>query len=122
MRIFSMVSRVCTCPPRCGAGDGLSTYSGRSIPGGTVRRGEIGAAVRTLTRRVYGVGRVGRFRSMADRYYYCVKHHAVEGAEGCPAINRLGPYDSREEAERALEKVQQRNEEWDNDPNWNDDP
>jgi hypothetical protein len=58
---------------------------------------------------------------MAERYYFCVKHHAVETDDGCTAINRLGPYDTREEAEHALEKAEQRNQEWDNDPNWNDD-
>ncbi len=59
--------------------------------------------------------------SMADRYYFCLEHHTVEGARGCPAIDRLGPYDTREEAEHALQKVAERNEAWDNDPNWNDD-
>ena len=34
--------------------------------------------------------------------------------------DRLGPYDTREEASRALEKVAERNAAWDNDPNWND--
>ncbi len=58
---------------------------------------------------------------MAEQYYFCVKHHTVEGADGCPAIDRLGPYSSRDEAAHALEKVQQRNEEWDNDPKWSDD-
>jgi hypothetical protein len=58
---------------------------------------------------------------MADRYYYCIKHHAVEGPDGCTAIDRLGPYPTREDAERALETVKERNEEWDNDPRWNDD-
>ncbi|WP_370619039.1 hypothetical protein [Mumia sp. Pv 4-285] len=59
---------------------------------------------------------------MADgKFYYCIKHHAVEGEEGCKAIDRLGPYDTREEAERALELAQERNEQWDNDPDWNDD-
>ena len=57
---------------------------------------------------------------MADRWYFCLKHHAVEGAEGCPGRDRLGPYASEEEAARALEKVQERNEEWDNDPRWKD--
>jgi len=57
---------------------------------------------------------------MADRYYFCLAHDAVEGTKGCPAIDRLGPYDSREEAERALAKVAERNEAWDNDPNWDD--
>lgn len=55
-----------------------------------------------------------------DKYWFCVKHHAVEGAEGCPAIDRLGPYDTQEEASQALEKAAQRNEAWDSDPNWND--
>lgn len=54
-------------------------------------------------------------------YWYCVKHHRVEqGEDVCPPIDRLGPYDSREEAEKALQKAAQRNEEWDNDPKWND--
>jgi hypothetical protein len=57
---------------------------------------------------------------MADKYYFCLKHHAVEEKKGCPASQRLGPYDSEEEAARALEKVAERNEAWDNDPNWND--
>lgn len=58
---------------------------------------------------------------MAERYYFCLKHHTVEAEDGCRAADRLGPYSSRQDAERALEKVQQRNEEWDNDPAWNDD-
>lgn len=56
-----------------------------------------------------------------SKFWYCVKHKAVEtGEDICPPIDRLGPYASREEAEHALEKAQERNEEWDNDPNWND--
>jgi hypothetical protein len=57
---------------------------------------------------------------MADKYYFCLKHHVVEGKKGCPASQRLGPYDTEAEAARALEKVAERNEAWDNDPNWND--
>ncbi len=59
---------------------------------------------------------------MTERYYFCIKHHTVEGAEGCRAIDRLGPYDTEAEAARALEKVAERNEAWENDPNWNHDP
>ncbi len=58
---------------------------------------------------------------MTERYYFCVKHHRVEGAEGCRAIDRLGPYDTEAEAAQALEKVAERNAAWDNDPNCNDD-
>jgi hypothetical protein len=58
---------------------------------------------------------------MAGQYFYCMEHHTVEPEEGCRAADRLGPYQTREEAEHALEKVQERNEAWDNDPRWNDD-
>ena len=54
-------------------------------------------------------------------YYFCLKHHAVEGEDGCRAQDRLGPYDTEAEASRALEKVAESNEAWDNDPDWNDD-
>jgi hypothetical protein len=57
-----------------------------------------------------------------SEFFYCVKHHEVESGEGmCPSIDRLGPFPSREEAALALEKAERRNEEWDNDPKWNDD-
>ena len=53
-------------------------------------------------------------------YWYCVKHKRVEPDDGCAPIDRLGPFDTEEEASHALEKAAQRNEEWDNDPKWND--
>ncbi|MGH3423172.1 MAG: hypothetical protein ACRDO8_00505 [Nocardioidaceae bacterium] len=56
-----------------------------------------------------------------EKFYFCLKHHAVEGQKGCHPAHRLGPYATAAEAGRALEKVQERNEAWDNDPNWNDD-
>ena len=56
-----------------------------------------------------------------DEYWFCLTHHAVEGPDGCKNSDRLGPYATQAEASRALEKVEERNEEWDNDPNWNDD-
>ena len=53
------------------------------------------------------------------KYWFCVKHHAVESGPGiCPPIDRLGPFDAEADAQRALEKAQERNEEWDNDPDW----
>jgi hypothetical protein len=54
-------------------------------------------------------------------WYYCLDHRRVEAEEGCRAEVRLGPYPTREEAARALKKVEQRNVEWDNDPAWSDD-
>lgn len=47
-------------------------------------------------------------------WWYCLKHHTVESDEDrCKAADRLGPYASREEAERALDTVAERNERWD---------
>lgn len=57
-----------------------------------------------------------------QKWYYCTKHNAVEGEEGCRAQDRLGPYDSPEQAARALEIAAERTKAWDNDPAWNDDP
>ena len=53
-------------------------------------------------------------------WFYCLDHKSVEPQDGCRAEVRLGPYATREEAARALEKVGERNEEWDTDPAWND--
>lgn len=53
-------------------------------------------------------------------WYYCLKHHSVEPYEACKAIDRLGPYESREDAEHALEQVARRNEEWDEDASLED--
>ena len=58
---------------------------------------------------------------MAEAYWFCVKHHRVEGADGCAPIDRLGPYPTEDEAAHALEKAEERNKAWDSDPAWNDD-
>lgn len=54
-------------------------------------------------------------------WYYCLTHKVVESYDGCKSIDRLGPYDTPEEAARALERVAERNDAWDNDPRFNDD-
>lgn len=46
-------------------------------------------------------------------YWWCTDHNAVETDEGCRAEVRLGPYPTRAEAERALQSVQERNEQLD---------
>lgn len=43
-------------------------------------------------------------------WFYCIKHQTVEGAEGCAERHRLGPFETREEAAHALERVAERNE------------
>lgn len=52
---------------------------------------------------------------MNDReFYWCIRHSRVEsGDEMCPGRYRLGPYESADDAELALERVRMRNEEWD---------
>jgi hypothetical protein len=54
-------------------------------------------------------------------YWFCLNHHAVEPQEGCAYKDRLGPYETEEEAARALEKAAERTKAWDEDPRWNDD-
>jgi hypothetical protein len=49
----------------------------------------------------------------APEWYYCLDHKTVEEGLQCPAKSRFGPYASRTEAEHAMEKVKERNEEWD---------
>jgi len=49
----------------------------------------------------------------SQRWWYCIKDKTVEPEAGCPAKDRLGPYDSKEEAEHALDIARRRNEEWD---------
>jgi hypothetical protein len=60
---------------------------------------------------------------MADgEWWYDLKTKAaVQDSRVGKVADRLGPYASREEAERALDKVEQRNDAFDNDPRWNDD-
>ena len=43
-------------------------------------------------------------------WFFCIKHHTVEGPEGCAERHRLGPFATQEEAAAALEKVAERNE------------
>ncbi|MFC6152131.1 hypothetical protein [Nocardioides yefusunii] len=56
-----------------------------------------------------------------QEFWWCFKHEAVEPRNGCKNADRFGPYASEAEAARALEIVAERNDEWANDPNWNDD-
>ena len=56
----------------------------------------------------------------AGDWYYCLDHHMVEPYEACRSDTRLGPYATPAEAAQALEKVANRNTDWDNDPRFND--
>lgn len=54
-------------------------------------------------------------------WYYNLVTGQVEQYEGGKAVDRLGPYATREEAQQALEHAQERNDAWDNDPRYRDD-
>ncbi|WP_309648931.1 hypothetical protein [Nocardioides sp.] len=60
---------------------------------------------------------------MSDsEFWYCIKHSRVEGHDGCPNKERLGPYATEAEASRALETAAERTEAWDkeSDSGWDD--
>lgn len=46
----------------------------------------------------------------AGPWFYCLKHNAVEPRDGCAERHRLGPYETREEAARAVQSVAEREE------------
>jgi len=46
-------------------------------------------------------------------WFFCLKHHTVETRDGCAERHRLGPFTTRSEAEHALDKVAERNEQAD---------
>jgi hypothetical protein len=57
-----------------------------------------------------------------EQWWYDLKSKSVVSDNNATKVtDRLGPYGSREEAEHALQKVDERNEQYDNDPRWTDD-
>jgi hypothetical protein len=54
-------------------------------------------------------------------WFYCLEHKKVEEGPECPAKDRLGPYPTPQDAARAFEGVEERNEEWETDPRWRND-
>jgi hypothetical protein len=66
--------------------------------------------------------RQGTISDVSDQWWFCLKHMRVEGEKGCPNKDRLGPYESKEAAERALQTASERNEAWrKQDKEWEDD-
>ncbi|CAN5796917.1 hypothetical protein BH23ACT4_BH23ACT4_12250 [soil metagenome] len=57
---------------------------------------------------------------MDEEWYYCIEHKTVEPKLGCRITTRIGPFPTREEAAKALDRVAERNDEWESDPDWND--
>jgi hypothetical protein len=58
------------------------------------------------------------------QYFWCIRHNRVEHGDGkCASKYLLGPYPSPADAEQALAKVKERNEEWEEeDARWSGDP
>ena len=56
-------------------------------------------------------------------YYWCLRHSRVETDNDlCPAVRTMGPYETAAEAEQALARVAERNEQWDaEDARWTGD-
>ena len=54
-----------------------------------------------------------RSKEVPMSYWWCLTHRRVEPDEGCAHAERLGPYDTREDAASALERAHERTEAWD---------
>lgn len=52
------------------------------------------------------------------KWYYCLVHKRVEPEEGCAHSERMGPYDTEDQAAHAMELAHKRNEEWDEADRW----
>lgn len=60
---------------------------------------------------------------MAEQWYWCQRHGRAEPeGEACRALDRLGPYSSREAAENWQETAAERNEAWEEQDRAWDDP
>jgi hypothetical protein len=55
-----------------------------------------------------------RCQNAVMQWWFCLLHKAVEEAAACPNASRLGPYESQELAETAMERMSKRQEELDN--------
>lgn len=51
------------------------------------------------------------------QWWFCLIHKEVEENLGCPNASRLGPYETRELAATAVERISKRQEELDSEEN-----
>ena len=59
-------------------------------------------------------------RELSGEYWFCMAHHRVEKYEDTDSANRIGPFATEEQAARALQTIQERNERYDaEDEAWN---
>lgn len=62
---------------------------------------------------LFGGGKGGKGAGKPGEWFYCLKHHKVEEGPECAGRDRMGPYPSRDAADRAMATVAERNDEWD---------
>ena len=56
-------------------------------------------------------------------FWWCLTHARVEEGPGCPNMERMGPYASREQAETAIDRAKARTEAEDaKDKAWDEGP
>jgi hypothetical protein len=48
-------------------------------------------------------------------WYYCFKHQKVETRDECNLMDRMGPYPTRDAAEHWRDRVEKRNQAWEDD-------
>ena len=52
-------------------------------------------------------------------WYWCLTHNRLEPEEGCANIDRLGPYETKAQAEGALERAHENTDKWEaEDDSW----
>jgi len=59
-------------------------------------------------------------QQMSGPWWFCLAHQRVEGEDGCPNKDRMGPYATEADAAATLQRAAERNEAWDTDPRWTD--
>jgi hypothetical protein len=52
-----------------------------------------------------------RCQNALMQWWFCLLHKAVEEGSSCPNASRLGPYETRELAETAMDRINKRQEE-----------
>lgn len=60
---------------------------------------------------------------MADKHFWydLLTKSVITDDNDTKAVNRLGPYATRDEAEQALAKIEENNRAWDEDDDWGED-
>ncbi|MDN5763883.1 MAG: SPOR domain-containing protein [Microlunatus sp.] len=60
---------------------------------------------------------------MAEKHFWydLLTKSVITDDNDTKAVNRLGPYATRDEAEQALAKIEENNRAWDEDDDWGED-